>query len=229
MHAVDVAVVSAAGFGSRLGRDVPKALVPVAGRPIIDHQLDLLRDVPDVRIVVGFREEEVVRHVRALRPDAVFVRNPDFATTSTLQSVHRAVRHLHGPFLAIDGDLIIEPSSFRRFVERCSLGAPLVGVTAASSDDAVFIVGQHLSDGTVRVERFQRHPITELEWTGMAFLDHRHVRDENTFMFQALSPSLPLRGQMVRSVEVDTPGDLARADAVLTSGWWGPVLEASPR
>jgi len=50
--------------------------VQVDGHTLIDYQLDLLRDVPDVRIVVGFKEEEVIEHVRKKRPDAVFVRNP---------------------------------------------------------------------------------------------------------------------------------------------------------
>jgi bifunctional UDP-N-acetylglucosamine pyrophosphorylase/glucosamine-1-phosphate N-acetyltransferase len=36
-----VVVIPAAGTGSRLGADLPKVLVPVAGRPMIHHLLDL--------------------------------------------------------------------------------------------------------------------------------------------------------------------------------------------
>lgn len=42
-----VLVIPAAGRGSRLGSDLPKALFPVAGRPMIDHLLDLYE--PHVR------------------------------------------------------------------------------------------------------------------------------------------------------------------------------------
>jgi NDP-sugar pyrophosphorylase family protein len=43
-------VVPAAGLGSRLNAGVPKALVPVAGRPMIDHLID--RCLPHVSAVV---------------------------------------------------------------------------------------------------------------------------------------------------------------------------------
>src|SRR5262245_29647507 len=47
-------IVPAAGAGSRLGLRVPKALVPVAGVPMIDRLLTLYRDVVDrVVVVVG--------------------------------------------------------------------------------------------------------------------------------------------------------------------------------
>lgn len=49
-------MVYAAGFGTRmktLTRDMPKPMIPVAGRPLIDHTLDLARAVDLQRIVVN--------------------------------------------------------------------------------------------------------------------------------------------------------------------------------
>jgi MurNAc alpha-1-phosphate uridylyltransferase len=46
----------AAGFGTRMGeltRELPKPLIPVAGRPLIDHALDLARAVRPARIVAN--------------------------------------------------------------------------------------------------------------------------------------------------------------------------------
>jgi bifunctional UDP-N-acetylglucosamine pyrophosphorylase/glucosamine-1-phosphate N-acetyltransferase len=45
-------VIPAAGRGSRLGSDLPKVLVPVAGRPMIDHLIDLYRPLVDRFAVV---------------------------------------------------------------------------------------------------------------------------------------------------------------------------------
>jgi 2-C-methyl-D-erythritol 4-phosphate cytidylyltransferase len=57
---VTVALIVAAGRGERLGGDVPKALVPLAGRPLLQWSVDVLRSIPSIeRIVV------------ALPPDAV--------------------------------------------------------------------------------------------------------------------------------------------------------------
>ena len=46
-------IVPAAGAGSRLGGDVPKILVPVAGRPMIDHLIDLYRPIAGTIVVVA--------------------------------------------------------------------------------------------------------------------------------------------------------------------------------
>ena len=49
-----VALVVAAGMGERLGSEVPKALVVVAGRPMLEWSLDALRAVGSIeRIVVA--------------------------------------------------------------------------------------------------------------------------------------------------------------------------------
>ena len=47
-----VALIVAAGRGERLGSDRPKALVPLAGRPMLAWSVDALRAVPAVREIV---------------------------------------------------------------------------------------------------------------------------------------------------------------------------------
>lgn len=56
MTALPPAMIFAAGFGTRMGsltRDLPKPMVPLAGRPMIDHAIDLLRDAGVTRIVAN--------------------------------------------------------------------------------------------------------------------------------------------------------------------------------
>jgi bifunctional N-acetylglucosamine-1-phosphate-uridyltransferase/glucosamine-1-phosphate-acetyltransferase GlmU-like protein len=48
-----VLIIPAAGAGSRLGGNVPKILVPVTGRPMIDHLVDLYRPFVDAIVVVA--------------------------------------------------------------------------------------------------------------------------------------------------------------------------------
>lgn len=62
-----VAVVLAAGKGTRMRSDLPKVLHTLAGRPLIDHVLDLAeRFAPPeaIVVVVGHGAEEVAAHVR---------------------------------------------------------------------------------------------------------------------------------------------------------------------
>lgn len=51
MHAV--AIVAAAGSGSRLGAELPKALVPLAGRPLVAWSVDALRAGGVAEIIVA--------------------------------------------------------------------------------------------------------------------------------------------------------------------------------
>jgi glucose-1-phosphate thymidylyltransferase len=61
------AVVLAAGEGTRLRpltEEKPKALVEVAGQPILTHCLDQLVELgaDDLYIVVGYKKEAIITH-----------------------------------------------------------------------------------------------------------------------------------------------------------------------
>ncbi len=78
-------MVYAAGFGTRmkaLTRDMPKPLIPVSGRPLIDHTLDLARAVGPERIVVNthYKAEILQDH---LKPQGVLISDeqPDILDT----------------------------------------------------------------------------------------------------------------------------------------------------
>jgi N-acetyl-alpha-D-muramate 1-phosphate uridylyltransferase len=62
------AVILAGGLGTRLRpltETVPKALIPVRGRPFVDYQLDLLKksDIDDFVFCVGHLGEMIQRHL----------------------------------------------------------------------------------------------------------------------------------------------------------------------
>lgn len=207
MPTVEHVVIAAAGFGSRLGFGYPKCLVEVHGRPILSHLLDLLVDVPDVRVVVGFEEDSVRRLAVSLRPDVVVVRNPAFATTSTLQSYALGARHLDDSCLFLDADILFDPASFAAFLRRCRPGSPLVGVTRAKTVDAVHA---HVVDG--QVVRFSRDDVSPWEWANIAHLPAGYCERGTGSVFEHLSRDLPLPAAVVESWEVDRRADLAQAE-----------------
>lgn len=64
------AMIFAAGFGTRmraLTRDVPKPMLPLAGRPMIDHAIDLVRDAGIDRIVANthYLHDAIAPHLTA--------------------------------------------------------------------------------------------------------------------------------------------------------------------
>src|SRR5437588_4470533 len=56
-----IAVVLAAGLGTRMKSDLPKVLVRVLGRPMIDYVLDALGAAGTAKtiVVVGYRADDV--------------------------------------------------------------------------------------------------------------------------------------------------------------------------
>ena len=79
------ALLFAAGFGTRMGaltRDRPKPLIEVAGKPLLDHALDIAEDAGPLRVVVNahYRAPQIVAHL-AGRDVAVSVEAPEILET----------------------------------------------------------------------------------------------------------------------------------------------------
>jgi choline kinase len=209
-------VISAAGLGSRLGGNIPKCLLPIGDACLIDYQLALLPPDADVRIVVGFREHDVIAHVRRRWSDVTFVRNPAYATTSNTHSVHLAARHLASPFVAIDGDLVISPDSFASFLRSCSVSeGAIVGIAPKMSQDAVGVrtVGGDVI-GFLRPGSAGHAECTH-EWCGIAYVKGFPIEENRRFFFEELTQHLPLPYALFNSFEIDTPADHSAAlDAI---------------
>lgn len=81
----EAAMLFAAGFGTRMGdltRDRPKPLIEVAGRPLIDHALDLLRPLELPRLVANLHyKPEMLRAHLEPQGVAVSVETPDILDT----------------------------------------------------------------------------------------------------------------------------------------------------
>lgn len=207
MPTVKNAVIAAAGLGSRLGHGKPKCLVEIDGVSILSHLLSLLTDVEDVRVVIGFEERAVISEIKRIRPDVIAVRNPDFRSTTTLHSYAAGARYLKGDCLFMDGDILFEPDSFRRFVATCKPDSPRLAITKTKTKDAVFLD----LEGEM-VTRLRRGEPSEYEWANVAWLPVRFFQQlENTPVFEHLGQYMPIEAGILTSYEIDTETDLLQA------------------
>lgn len=204
MQNIEHVIISCAGLGSRLGLNKPKCLVEIGGYCLIDYQLELLKDIPDIRIVVGFMEEELIEHVRRINPNVTFIRNPDYHSTSNAYSLYLATHMLKNPFLIIDGDLLIEQKSFLHFLDGIDGSQSIIGITPAKTEEAVFVV---LNDEK-QVIGFQRHPKTAFEWSGIAYLKDIKIDKGGKYVFSEIEASLPVAAEVINCFEIDTPEDM---------------------
>lgn len=214
MPCVKRVVIAAAGVGSRLGQGMPKCLVRVNGRPIFEYQLELFRDVGEIRMVVGFQAEAVMEAVRRVRPDVIFVQNPDFGTTSTLQSLYLGSRGIRGKCLFLDGDMILSRRTLLRIEEQCAADKEFIGISDDISQEPVYAVTEQ-KDGQLFVTGFSRAGEQPWEWANTAYVDTSRLADENTHFFVRLQKYLPFQAVKTDRLEVDTKEDLAYAESFL--------------
>ena len=111
------AIILAAGEGVRvrpLTRSRPKAMIPVANRPIIEYVIDALLEngIRDIVVVVGYRKEQVTRFLNGLGvPIDVVVQEKQLGTAHALQCAESKIK---GDFLVLPGDNYIDPQSIAR-------------------------------------------------------------------------------------------------------------------
>lgn len=113
------AIIIGAGRGSRLGprtQDVPKTLVEVMGRPMLDFILDALDEGGFTRRDVVFISGYAENAVRERYPDLTFVRNAEWESNNILLSLLMARDYMQGGFIATYADIIYEGDIVRKLV-----------------------------------------------------------------------------------------------------------------
>ncbi len=107
-------VIMAGGFGTRLRpltHNVPKPMIPMANKPMMEHIVDLLREhgITDLVTLLHFQPELIESHfgdgadfgVRMTYVGAT----EDYGTAG---AVKNAEKYLDGPFLVISGDVLTD-------------------------------------------------------------------------------------------------------------------------
>ena len=208
MQIVENIVIAAAGMGKRLGKGIPKSLVRVNGKMICEYQLELLKDVQNVFMVVGFCEDEVMDAVQKIRKDVIFVRNPDYRHTKTLESYYLASKLIKGEALYMDGDMILSPTDFEQFMNKCVKHNLCVGVSKRISDDPVYA----FTNDNNQVIRFSYEGKSDYEWANLLYIDSDKLKSGKENVFEYISRYLPINYEIVDRLEVDTPEDLNLAE-----------------
>ena len=196
-------IISCAGMGTRLKMNTPKALIDICGKPLLIRSLEMLNDVTDIRIVVGYKADEVVKIAKNYRKDLTFVYNYNYANTGTGASVLLAAKDARQFILTIDGDIIIHPDDIKDVLET---NHEFVGVCDPSTERPVLVQ----VDSKSNVTRFSRDNGT-FEWTGVTLLKSADLYQTSGHTYQIVEPRLPLPFKLIRQREIDTPNDYRNA------------------
>jgi NDP-sugar pyrophosphorylase family protein len=110
------AIILAAGLGTRLGdlgRNEPKVLLDIGGKPILERHLDFLERQGVGRVVINAHHlaDRIQRFVEAYRGDLQLVCVVEPRLLGTAGAVRNALSHLEpAPFIVLYGDVLIDES-----------------------------------------------------------------------------------------------------------------------
>jgi UTP--glucose-1-phosphate uridylyltransferase len=120
--AITTAVVPVAGLATRLrplSLGVPKALLPVAGRPVIRHIVDELATCGIERVVLvtgGGRAGFEAQFADTTSPEILYAEQP--LPLGLGDAILRAAAHVEGPFAIALGDALLGRGAPARVVDR---------------------------------------------------------------------------------------------------------------
>jgi len=143
--------VLAAGRGVRFGGDVPKQLVPLAGRPLAAYAVDaaLASGLSPVVVVVSDERVEAALHSGGA---VTFVHNdaPELGISSSLQSALRALEpddEVDAVVVGLADQPLVGPDAYRRLADAYDDGARLaVAVYDGARGNPVLIGREHWAE-----------------------------------------------------------------------------------
>ena len=198
-------VINAAGTGSRLGLDIPKSLVPIAGKTLIERQLISLSDVEHVTVVVGYKGRELVDAIWQIRRDVLVLINHDYAHTGTAHSLALGAKTAKSRVVSLDGDLLVDPRDYNKFLNNRE---NVLGVTSKKSKLPVLA---HVENGLVKDMDYDIK--SGLEWSGLMSLERDKVMQiGSSHVFEGIKKFLPIKAIDVNCFEIDEPMDISGAE-----------------
>lgn len=113
--AVNTAVILAAGEGTRmrpLTHTRPKVMLPIANRPILEHVIEEAKeaDITRLVIVVGYKADMIREYFgdgSRFGVDIEYVEQHE--QLGTAHAIDTAINHVDRRFLALNGDILLEP------------------------------------------------------------------------------------------------------------------------
>src|SRR5207302_7510817 len=125
-----LAIVLAAGEGTRMRSAVPKVLHAIAGRSLLAHVLAALRDagIADAAVVIGPGQEAVAAEARRVLPNAAaFVQQERRGTADAALAARAAIARIApDDVLIVYGDTpLVRPTTLMRLRAPLAAGAAL--------------------------------------------------------------------------------------------------------
>ncbi len=158
------AVVLAAGKGTRmreLTQEIPKPMLRVQGRPILEHILEGLKSagITEVFVVTGFRAETIEEYFgTGSRWGLKIVYGRQFVQDGTGKAPELAKTFVGSDdFLLTYGDILVRPETYQQMIRRFQEG-PFAGVITVTGSEDVTKGGLNFFDDAFCLRRLVEKP-----------------------------------------------------------------------
>jgi len=115
-----IAIVLAAGKGTRMKSDLPKVLHLLHGQSLIQHVVERVRRVGirDIIVVVGYEREQVMAHMGTSVRYAV--QGQQLGTAHAVMMARPHLSDFTGRLLIVYGDMpLVNPDTMKLLIDRC--------------------------------------------------------------------------------------------------------------
>jgi MurNAc alpha-1-phosphate uridylyltransferase len=230
------AIVLAAGLGTRMrpyNGQIPKPLVEIGGKPLIDYSLDRLADAGVQRAVVNVHHlaDALERHLASRQRPQIVISDERGALLGTGGGIAKALPQLgDGPFFLVNSDTVwldgVKPN-LTRLAEAFDAATMDALLLLAPTTDSIGYTGRGdftmLPDG--RLRRRGENEVVPFVYAGAAVLAPSLFADVPagafplTFLFDQAGARDRLFGLRLEGVwmHVGTPEAVAAAEAALAA------------
>jgi UDP-N-acetylglucosamine diphosphorylase/glucosamine-1-phosphate N-acetyltransferase len=240
-----VAIVMAAGKGTRMKSDLPKVLVPLGGRPMVEYVLDAIRaaGIERIVVVVGYRADLVRETLSKWHGLEFFEQSPQLGTGHAVMVCRPGLENHTGPILILTGDTpLVQPATLRKMLDEFAQTKPACLMGTAEKGNPTGL-GRVVRDAAGNFQAIveekdatpQQKAIREVNMSYYLF-DSRElwhaldcVRNDNAqgeYYLTDCPGILKQEGKPVRALcalvgcetlSINTPAELAEAEAELKS------------
>jgi choline kinase len=231
------AVLLAAGASRRLlphTRDLPKCLIRIGDKTILEHQLDAIdyTGIQEAVIVVGYCKEKIIEFIGPSYKNICtikYIENEEYASTNTIYSLYLAREEFsQDDFIYFNADVLFHKDIVKLLVEHDSTNVLAVDYKKCGEEEVKFTT--NTNNRIVRLSKEISSNEAEGEFIGVAkfgtnitrnfvdALEHHSLNGEKNLFFEKAVEDIlhtdlftPLDVSHIPNIEIDFPEDLERA------------------
>lgn len=214
------AIIVAGGSGSRMGKAINKAYLPLAGKKVIEHTVNAFLLADDIKKIVIVARQEDMEQCLSLFNDKKIVVTTGGATRQ--ESVLNGLMLADTEFVAIHdaARALIEPKIINKTVEECKKhGAAAVGVSCVDTlkkvDESGFIVKTVDRNGIYRIQTPQIFKLDKIKSAHYQAMREGFDATDDCALYERYIGKVKITEGDGNNIKLTYPEDMVFAEAIL--------------